>query len=71
MEQRSYTVDGMTCAHCVSAVRAEVGAVPGLSVLDVSLATKRVQVAGHDIDDAAVLAAVAEAGYEAVRGPSD
>lgn len=67
MEQQSYIVEGMTCDHCVNAVRTEVSSVAGVSAVDVDLGTKLVRVSGEDIDDAAVLAAVEEAGYEAVK----
>jgi copper chaperone CopZ len=54
----------MTCDHCVSSVREEVSDVPGVAAVDVDLSTGRLTVAGADFDDAAVGAAVAEAGYE-------
>jgi copper chaperone len=61
---REYTVNGMTCAHCVLSVREEVGEVDGVEAVDVDLASGRMVVAGVGVDDAAVRAAVAEAGYE-------
>lgn len=61
---RTYTVTGMTCNHCVLSVREEVEEVPGVTAVDVDLATGRLAVAGTDVDDEAVRAAVAEAGYE-------
>jgi copper ion binding protein len=65
----TYTVKGMTCAHCVRSVTEEVSAVPGVSGVDVDLASGRVTVAsGRPVDDAAVRAAVEEAGYEVVAG---
>ena len=63
-EARDYTVEGMTCSHCVLSVREEVSEVPGVSAVDVDLASGRLTVRGSDIDDGAVRAAVAEAGYE-------
>jgi copper chaperone CopZ len=66
MSSRAYTVSGMTCEHCVSAVTAEVGAVPGVSVVDVELEGGRLLVTPAPADDAAVLAAVVEAGFSAV-----
>lgn len=65
----SYLVSGMTCGHCKAAVTREVSRVAGVSSVDVDLATKLVRVHGADVDDAAVRAAIDEAGYEAV--PSD
>ena len=65
-ETREYAVQGMTCSHCVLSVREEVSEVPGVSAVDVDLASGRMTVAGDDISDDAVRAAVAEAGYEVV-----
>lgn len=64
MPTRSFTVTGMTCGHCEQAVRTEVGAVPGVAEVAVDHTTGRLEVTG-EADEAAVLAAVAEAGYEA------
>ncbi|HEV2890423.1 MAG TPA: heavy-metal-associated domain-containing protein [Frankiaceae bacterium] len=63
MSTRTYTVEGMTCGHCVSAVTEEVSKVGGLSDVTVDLASKTLTVTGEAIDDAAVRAAVDEAGY--------
>ncbi len=63
----TYIVSGMTCGHCVQAVQTEVGAVPGVTGVDVDLDTKEVVVHGDTVDDAAVRAAIVEAGYEAAR----
>jgi copper chaperone CopZ len=60
---REYTVHGMTCPHCVLSVTEEVSEVRGVQDVDVDLASGRLVVHG-DVDDAAVRAAVAEAGYE-------
>ena len=63
-ETRDYTVQGMTCTHCVLSVREEVSDVSGVSAVDVDLASGRITVAGRDVSDDAVREAVAEAGYE-------
>lgn len=62
----TYRVDGMTCGHCERAVITEVGAVDGVSEVRVDLDTKRVDVYGAGVDAGAVVAAIDEAGYEAV-----
>lgn len=64
MNQTTYTVHGMTCSHCVLSVREEVSEVPGVSAVDVDLASGRLTVAGSAVDARAVHVAVAEAGYE-------
>ncbi len=67
MTTTTYTVQGMTCDHCVNAVSAEVGALPGVSKVDVDLAAGEVTVTSEQpLDPAAVRAAVDEAGYELV-----
>jgi copper chaperone len=63
-DTRTYTVTGMTCAHCVAAVSEEVGAVAGVRGVDVDLASGRMLVRGDGVSDTEVRAAVAEAGYD-------
>ncbi|UKJ63412.1 cation transporter [Cellulosimicrobium cellulans] len=65
-----YQVTGMTCGHCEMSVREEVEQVPGVTAIDVSATSGRLVVtADQPLDDAAVVAAVDEAGYQAVRVP--
>ena len=68
MATTEYQVTGMTCGHCEMSVRGEVSQVPGVTGVEVSVATGRLVVtAEQPVDDAAVIAAVDEAGYAAVR----
>jgi len=62
----TYRVAGMTCAHCTAAVTEEVTKVAGVHAVDVDLETKLVQVHGTGVEPAAVVAAIDEAGYDAV-----
>ncbi|HEX6469161.1 MAG TPA: heavy-metal-associated domain-containing protein [Streptosporangiaceae bacterium] len=65
MSSTTYTVTGMTCGHCVDSVKEEVGQVPGVTGVDVDLATGRLTVTGDGAGDhARIRQAVAEAGYE-------
>jgi len=60
----NYTVVGMTCGHCVSAVTEELRRLPGVREVEVDLATGQVTVASDGplpIDE--VRTAVDEAGY--------
>ncbi len=59
-----YAVPGVSCAHCRSAVTAEVENVAGVSAVDVDLEAKRVTVTGEQLDDGAIRAAIDEAGYD-------
>ncbi|MBB4919837.1 heavy-metal-associated domain-containing protein [Streptosporangium saharense] len=65
MSTTTYTVKGMTCGHCVSSVKEEVGEVPGVTGVEVDLATGLLTVSGQGpVGDEAVRAAVRTAGYE-------
>ncbi|WP_221583678.1 heavy-metal-associated domain-containing protein [Microbacterium sp. G2-8] len=61
--QKTYTVQGMTCQHCVMSVTEEVREIDGVEQVDVDLASGRLDVTAPSLDDAAVKAAVEEAGY--------
>ncbi|MEV0245004.1 copper ion binding protein [Nocardia sp. NPDC050712] len=65
MASSTYTVKGMTCEHCVGAVKSEIGKIDGVTSVDVDLATGAVRVeSGNPVTDAEIAAAVDEAGYE-------
>jgi copper chaperone CopZ len=64
-ESITYSVPAIHCAHCAMSIRKEVSEVEGVEDVDVDLDTKVVTVSGGAIDDAAVRAAIREAGYEA------
>ncbi len=66
MPTQTYRVDGMSCGHCQQAVAAEVSAVAGVTAVDVSLRSKLVQIDGEQVDSAAIVAAIDQAGYDAV-----
>ncbi len=65
MATSTYTVVGMTCGHCVASVTEEVGGLAGVTGVDVVLETGAVTVTSAEpLDEAAVRAAVEEAGYQ-------
>jgi copper chaperone len=61
----TYTVTGMTCAHCVQAVSGEISALPGVAEVHVDLPSGAVTVTSEaPLAEDDVRAAVDEAGYE-------
>ncbi|WP_271982471.1 heavy-metal-associated domain-containing protein [Pseudoclavibacter terrae] len=67
MITNEYQVSGMTCGHCEMSIREEVAEVAGVQDIQVSAQTGRLVVTSSGpVEDAQVLAAVAEAGYTAV-----
>lgn len=68
----TYLVNGMTCEHCVGAVRSEISAIDGVTGVDIDLVaggTSKVTVTGEATDEQ-IAAAVDEAGYALAR-PGD
>ena len=65
VSELSYTVAGMSCGHCKTAVTEEVERVAGVDAVEVDLDTKRVVVRGESLSDDEVRAAIVDAGYEA------
>ncbi|KOT94370.1 MULTISPECIES: heavy-metal-associated domain-containing protein [Streptomyces] len=62
-----YKVSGMSCGHCEGAVSGEISEIPGVASVQAVAATGEVTVvSGAALDDAAVRAAVDEAGFELV-----
>lgn len=72
MSTVSLAVSGMTCNHCVAAVRKAIDSVPGAHAEDVRIGAARVAMpddAGAELTTA-VVDAIADAGYEAQLAPA-
>jgi copper chaperone len=68
MNITEFQVTGMTCGHCELSMREEVQEVAGVETVEVSHQTGRLVVTGDGtVDDAAIIVAVQEAGYQGVR----
>lgn len=65
-EITTYRVPEMSCEHCKAAVTGELSAVTGVEFVSVDLGEKLVTITGASLDDAALRAAIAGAGYEAM-----
>jgi copper chaperone len=64
MSTTTITVTGMTCGHCASSVREEIGEIPGVTGVHVDLESGRVDIESNTaIDSSAIATAVDEAGY--------
>ncbi|MGB4776997.1 heavy-metal-associated domain-containing protein [Microbacterium sp.] len=70
MTTSTYTVQGMTCAHCAGAVSREVRKITGVDDVAVDVSTGGLTVTATATPaEADVAAAVAEAGYTLVVAP--
>lgn len=63
MTTLTYSVPGISCGHCKSAIEGEIAPLDGVESVAVDIDAKTVLVVG-DITEDAVRAAVDEAGYE-------
>jgi len=63
MTARTYSVPGISCSHCKHAIETEVAGLAGVTGVEVDVAARTVRVDG-DADDAAIRAAIDEAGYD-------
>jgi copper ion binding protein len=67
LSQSVYTVQGMTCQHCVDAVTSKVSSLATVTQVEADLTSGQVRVVSDEpLDDDAVRTAVADAGYEVV-----
>lgn len=64
MSEIRYNVPAISCDHCVNAISGEVRKVPGVREVTVSVPEHSVTVRGDGLDDAALRAAIDEAGYD-------
>lgn len=70
MTTTTINIAGMTCGHCVSAVKAELSELPGVDAVDVDLVAGGTSTAtissSTPLDATAIGGAVTEAGYTVV-----
>ncbi len=64
---RTLSIAGMTCDHCLAAVRRTLDSIPGVAVRDVSLGGAVVEIGDPTVTDASLAAALDEEGYRLER----
>ncbi len=64
--KKTFTVEGMSCQHCVKAVKNALSHLEGVRLVEVDLATKKVEVEGDNLQDVLLKEAIEDAGYEVV-----
>lgn len=62
MIDTNYTVTGITCGHCVGAIKEEVGAIPGVTGVDLDLAGAMTVHSEAPVDFDRIVEALYEAG---------
>jgi copper chaperone len=59
-------IEGMSCGHCVMHVKSALEDIPGVKSANVDLLESSAMVDGESLNDQALRAAVADAGYKVV-----
>jgi copper chaperone CopZ len=65
--EEAVAIDGMSCGHCVAAVRRALEATPGVEVTHVAIGEARVRLDPTRVDRSAIEATIEEAGYTVRR----
>ncbi len=66
MKTMNLKIEGMSCGHCVMAVKKELSKLPGVTVESVEIGKARVQVEEATVSSERLAKAVEEAGYRVV-----
>jgi len=69
MTEKTYSVPDVSCTHCKRAIEGAVGAMPGISLVQVDVDSKTVHVVFEEgtVAETDVLAVLAEEGYPVAR----
>jgi copper chaperone len=63
MTELSMQISGMTCGHCVKAVRSALASVPGVEIENVAIGTATVRFDEQALDADTITKAVVDEGY--------
>ncbi len=66
MPTQTYVVEGMSCTHCIRAVRGALEGIEGITVHEVGLGTVRIESVPHAPPTGDITAAIENAGYHVV-----
>lgn len=69
MQKVTFQVSGMSCGHCVTAVKQALSEVPGVKIENVVIGQAVVSYEPDKTNTADITAAIADAGYEAHATP--
>jgi len=67
MKTQEFNIEGMSCNHCVMAVRKELSKLENVKIEDVKIGSAKVQYDEAKVDEKALTAAIEEAGYKVIN----
>ncbi len=66
MAQKEFKIEGMSCGHCVMAVKKELQKIENLKIDNVEIGSAKVEYDENQIDNQKIIEAIEEAGYKVV-----
>ena len=64
MTQKEFKIEGMSCGHCVMAVKKELQKIENLKIDNVEIGSAKVEFDENQIDNQKIIYAIEEAGYK-------
>jgi copper chaperone len=66
MKTQEFIIEGMSCGHCVMAVRKELSKLDSVKVNDVQIGKAKVEFDETKIQESRIISAIEEAGYKVI-----
>ena len=66
MKEQTYKIEGMTCQHCIMAVKVELEEI-GVDSFEVEIGSAKVKFDKNKVNDADIDKAVEEAGFKVIK----
>ena len=67
MTQKEFKIEGMSCGHCVMAVKKELQKINNLKIDNVEIGSAKVEFDENQIDNQKIIDAIEEAGYKVIN----
>ena len=64
MKTHEFKIEGMSCGHCIMAVRKELSRLDNVKVDDVQIGKAKVEFDENKIQESRIISAIEEAGYK-------
>lgn len=61
------SIEGMSCNHCVMAVKNALNELAGVKSVEVDLKGKKAEIVGDSLDDEKIKEAIEDAGYKVMK----
>ena len=67
MKTQEFIIEGMSCGHCVMAVRKELNRLPGIKINDVQIGKAKVEFDESKTQENLIINAIEEAGFKVIN----